>query len=204
MPQDKQRGMIYGEWNFIEYADKKNTAKGSGSTSDYAFSVGIEARGSQYKVYPELKYEKVKPILKNGIPAMTVNLRNTQPMMLKHVTAKVAISKKGLFSSRHVKTVTDQDIAPNSVFKIPVSWNMDQLKPGKYTVDVSVQGNNLWNKLPMTWKFKKQFTINNQQVKKINAAALKKPTNTWAYVATAAGVLTLVSGVAWVKLIKVN
>lgn len=204
MPKEKQRGMIYGSWHFLEPARNAGKISGSGATSDYAYTIGVELRGSQYKIYPELKYEKVEPILDNGLAKMTVNLRNTQPMILSNATAKVKIVKKGLFSSQHLKTVTNQKIAPNSVFRIPVSWDMDRLKPGKYTVDVSVQGNNLWNKLPMTWKFKKNFTIKSQDVKKINAASLKKPTNKWAYVATVAGALTIVAGTAWVKLIKVN
>ncbi len=135
---------------------------------------------------------------------MAINLRNTQPMIITGATVKAAITKDGLFSSKHVNTVTNKMIAPNSVMRMIIPWNFDQLKPGKYTVDVTVQGNNLWNQLPMTWKFKKHFTIKSQQVKKINAAALKKPTNKWAYVATAAGVLTLISATAWVKLIKIG
>lgn len=206
MPEGSQRGMIYGDWHFIEYAKNKDDVKsqGTGVTNNYSYSVGIVLHGTNYKVYPELKYEKVEPILKNSQAAMAISLRNTQPMAIWDATVKAAITKDGLFSSKHVNTVTNKMIAPNSVFKMPIPWDFEQLKPGKYTVDVTIQGNNLWNKLPMTWKFKKHFTIKDQQVKKINAAALKKPTNKWAYVATAAGVLTMISATAWVKLIKIG
>ncbi|WP_056950566.1 DUF916 and DUF3324 domain-containing protein [Latilactobacillus fuchuensis] len=206
MPEGSQRGMIYGDWHFIEYAKNKSDVKSQvpGASSNYSYSVGVALHGTNYKVYPELKYEKVEPILNNSQPAMAINLRNTQPMIITGATVKAAITKDGLFSSKHVNTVTNKMIAPNSVMRMIIPWNFDQLKPGKYTVDVTVQGNNLWNQLPMTWKFKKHFTIKSQQVKKINAAALKKPTNKWAYVATAAGVLTLISATAWVKLIKIG
>lgn len=206
MPEEKQSGYIHGDWEFIEYAQNKDHVKsqGTGVSNNYSYSVGVVLRGSKYKVYPELKYQKVEPILNNGQAGMAINIRNTRPMMLTNATIKASITKEGLFSSRHVKTLSDKRIAENSVLRIPMSWDFEQLKPGRYRVNVSIKGNNYWNKLPMIWRFKKQFTIKNQQVKEINAKALKKPTNKWAYIASASGILTLVSTVACVRVFKMD
>ncbi|WP_278319840.1 DUF916 and DUF3324 domain-containing protein [Latilactobacillus sakei] len=200
MPEEQINGMVYGDWHFIEYVNKKGGQ--SSVSSNYAYSVGVSLRGQHYKVYPELKYDKTEAMLYRRHPAMGVKIRNTQPMVINKVTAKAVVSKEGLFSSKHVFNMSKQSIAPNSVLTMPISWDYDQLKPGKYTVETVVTGQNLWNKLPMNWHFKKSFTIKADDVKSINNQALKKPTNTWAYVATASGILMLVSATGLVKVLR--
>ncbi|MDT3394723.1 DUF916 and DUF3324 domain-containing protein [Latilactobacillus curvatus] len=200
MPGERTNGMIYGDWHFIEYMNKQG---GQASvSSNYAYSVGVSLRGEHYKVYPELKYDKAEAMLYRRHPAMGVKIRNTQPMVVNNVTAKAVVSKEGLFGSKHVFNMSKKAIAPNSVLTMPISWDYDQLKPGKYTVETVIKGENLWNKLPMTWHFKKHFTIKADNAKSINAQALKKPTNKWAYVATASGILMLVSATGLVKVLR--
>ena len=200
MPSERVNGMIYGDWHFIQYMNKRGGQ--SSVSSNYAYSVGVSLRGQHYKVYPELKYDKTESMLYRRHPAMGVKIRNTQPMVVNNVTAKAVVSKEGLFGSKHVFNMSKQSIAPNSVLTMPISWDYDQLKPGKYTVETVVKGQNLWNKLPMTWHFKKHFTIKADDVKSINNQALKKPTNKWAFVATASGILMLVSATGLVKVLR--
>ncbi|MDB1552072.1 DUF916 and DUF3324 domain-containing protein [Latilactobacillus sakei] len=200
MPEDRTNGMIYGDWHFIEYLHKKGGQSSVGS--NYAYSVGVALKGQHYKVYPELKYDKTEAMIYRRHAAMGIKIRNTQPMVINKVSAKAVVSKEGLFSSKHVYTTSNQSVAPNSVLTLPISWDYEQLKPGKYTIDTVVHGQNLWNKLPLTWRFKKSFTIKADDVKTVNAQALKKLKNKWAYVATASGVLMLVSITGLVKVLR--
>lgn len=192
MPENHFRGMIYGDWNFTEYM-KDKAGDDSSVSSNYAYSVGILLQGKPFKVYPELKYRATEPILYSHHAAMGIKLQNRQPMAIKNVTAKATISKNGIFAGKHAVELAGKKIAPNSTFTIPLSWSYEALKPGKYTIDVVVTGENFWNKLPMSWHFKKTVTISKSATENINKQALKKPINTWAYVATAMGGLTLVA-----------
>lgn len=203
MPDECTKGMIYGAWHFIEYV--KDEGKNRSSVSgNYAYNMAINLHGSHYKVYPELKYKTTQPIIKAGHPAMGIILDNVQPMVINRSTIKAVIQKDGVFSAKRIYQVSDQPIAPNSRLTLPISWGYDQMKPGKYTVDVAVQGQNLWNKLPMTWHFKKSLTVKADDVKRINARAIKKPVNKWIYIAAANGVLMLVSFAAIYKTLKVG
>lgn len=201
MPTDHFRGMIYGDWNFTEYM-KDKAGDESSVSSNYAYSVGILLQGKPFKVYPELKYRTTEPILYSHHAAMGIKLQNRQPMAIKNVTAKATISKNGIFAGKHAVKLAGKKIAPNSTFTIPLSWSYDALKPGKYTIEVAVTGENFWNKLPMSWHFKKTITVSKSATENINRQALKKPINKWAYVATAMGALTLVSAAGLFKTLR--
>lgn len=203
MPQENHRGIIYGGWHFIEYRNDKAAHKQSVS-SNYAYNVGIALRGSQYKVYPELKYDSAKPILYSSEPAMGIKLRNTQPMALKKVHFKAVLSKQGLFSDKRIYDKVNSSMAPNSSVTLPITWNYDTMKPGTYHVDVKVTGENLWNKLPMSWTFRKTFKITKDQTDKINEKAVKKPVNKWFYIATASGVALLMSLAGLYRLFRIG
>lgn len=202
MPSERTNGLIYGDWHFIEYLNKKGGQ--SSVASNYAYSVGVALRGQHYRVYPELKYQQATAILYNQHPAMGIQIRNPQPMAVNKVSAKAVVTKQGVFASKRVFNMSNKSIAPNSVLTLPISWDYDRLEPGKYTVEAEIKGQNLWNKLPMTWHFKKQFTIKADDVKTINAQSIKKPANKWAYVATASGILMLVSTVGLVRVLKIR
>ncbi|KRM24472.1 DUF916 and DUF3324 domain-containing protein [Latilactobacillus graminis] len=199
MPTGVTRGLIYGDWHFIEYLSSKGS--GSAVSSNYAYSVGVVLRGKNYKVYPELKYNKTKAILYKKHAGMGIDLRNTQPMILNNVTMQAVVAKEGLFASKHIFNVTDSQIAPNSKVTLPITWSYDQLKPGRYTVNVKVTGENNWNRLPMSWRFKKHFTVKRTAAKKINQNALQQPKNKWLYVSVATGGLLLVATAELLKLL---
>lgn len=203
MPTEKQKGLIAGGWHFIEYV-KGGNAKSQSVSSNYAYMISIDLRGSHYKVYPELKYASTKPMLHNGHPALGIKLRNVQPMVIKKASYKAVVYKEGLFQNKRVYQKTNSSIAPNSSVTLPINWDYDTLKPGKYHVDVKVTGQNLWNSLPMTWTFKKVIMVKKDAVKTINAQSLKKPVNGWVYAATASGVLLLVSLVGLYKVIRIG
>lgn len=203
IPKDKFNGVIAGSWHFIE---NLKSGKGSGESisSDYAYDTGIIIRGSHYKVYPELKYSSATPIISGNRPAMGVKLRNSQPMLLNKVHFKAVVTKKGLFSEKRLYEKTQSSFAPNSSVMLPIAWNYDNMKPGKYEVAVKVTGENLWNKLPMSWTFKKSFKVTKKVADDINQQSVQRPKNRWFYVATASGVLLLISAVSLYKVIKIG
>ncbi|WP_459128176.1 DUF916 and DUF3324 domain-containing protein [Latilactobacillus curvatus] len=203
MPNEKFSGVIAGSWHFIEYLNNgKNNSQSV--SSNYAYETGIILRGSHYKVYPELKYDSSGPILVDNRPAMGIKLRNTQAMLLKKVHVKAVVTKKGLFSDKRLFENSDTSIAPNSSAALPVAWNYDDMKPGKYEVTVKVTGENLWNKLPMTWTFKKTFKISKKSAMAINKKAIQRPSNKWLYAFTASGVMLLVAAASLYKVTKLG
>lgn len=202
MPAENFNGMIAGGWKFIEYRDNKSSDQTI--SSNYAYMISINLRGAHYKVYPELKYASTKPILYDSRPAMGIKLRNTQPMVLKNVHFKAVVSKAGLFSDKRLYEKEGSSIAPNSSVTLPVSWTYDNMKAGTYKVAVKVTGENLWNKLPMSWTFKKTFKVSKSEAANLNKRSLQRPTNKWLYVIAANGVLLLVAAYGLYRVIKIG
>jgi len=202
MPEDNFNGLISGGWHFIEYRDNKTDEQTI--SSNYAYMISVVLRGSHYKVYPELKYDSTKPILYNNRPAMGVKLRNTQPMILKNVHFKAVVSKKGLFSDKRLYEKEGSSIAPNSSVTLPISWEYNNMKAGTYQVSVKVTGENLWNKLPMSWTFKKTFKVSKAAAADLNKRSIQRPTNKWLYVLAANGVLLLVAAYGLYKVIRIG
>lgn len=203
MPAKHFEGMIYGDWHFIEYA-KKNKGKSATISGNYAYSMGIALRGRAYNIYPKLKYRDVTPTLYHRHPAIAVNLRNIKPMALTKVSAQAVITPQGKDKPKYVFQKADTSVAPNSVISLPISWAYNRLKPGKYTVKAKLSGQNLWNRLPMQWTFKKSFTVSKDTADKLNKQAIKKPVNKWAFAAVASGVLMIVSAVALWRVIRLR
>lgn len=202
MPSENFNGLIAGGWHFIEY--RKNKSTDQTISSNYAYMISVNLRGAHYKVYPELKYDSTKPILYDNRPGMGIKLRNTQPMVLKNTHFKAVISKKGLFSEKRLYEKEGSSIAPNSAVTLPVSWAYDDMKPGTYQVSVKVTGENLWNKLPMAWTFKKTFKVTKSQAADLNKRSIQRPTNKWLYVMMANGVLLLVAAVGLYKVLRLG
>lgn len=199
MPKDDFKGMIYGDWYFIEESDAKTAVK-----SNYAYSVGIALRGSDDNVHPNLIYDKTEPILYRKHPAMGIKLRNINAMVLKDVKVKAVVSSTGSFSSKRVAQLSGGAVAPNSVFTIPITWGYSTLKPGKYHIEAKVTGKSVKNGLPITWDFKQDFTVKESDTKVVNEQALKKPINKWAYLAVASGAGLTALSVGLYQLLKMK
>ncbi|WP_164507618.1 DUF916 and DUF3324 domain-containing protein [Loigolactobacillus zhaoyuanensis] len=159
MPKKDYRGMIYGDWHFIEYGNK-GTKGANAVGGNYAYSVGIILQGSPYLSYPDLKYVETKPILYQRHPAMGIKLRDPKVMAITKATVSAVILKKGVLGSTHSFKATNVSIAPNSTLTLPISWNYEQLKAGEYEIRVKVKGQNFANKFPQTWQFKKWIEVN--------------------------------------------
>ncbi|MSD84530.1 DUF3324 domain-containing protein [Lactobacillus curvatus] len=203
MPEEKLNGLISGGWHFIEY--RSNTDKNEQTvSSNYAYMISVVLRGEHYRVYPELKYVSAQPILYANRPAMGIKLRNPQPMILKKASFKAVISKKGLFADKRIYEKTNSSIASNSTVTLPISWDYDTMKPGTYEVAVKVKGENLWNKLPMSWTFKRTFKITKEQADDINRRSVQRPTNSWLYIAAATGVVWLVAAYGLYKVLRIG
>lgn len=187
MPDDNIRGIIEGQLKF-ERVKKLHQVQGVQSRYSYAFGVIVE--GTNPKVYPELNTTRIEPMLDNSYAAFGIGLTNKEPMLITGATIEASITRKGFFNKKYYRAANNIQIAPNSSFKFPVSTNYDRLVPGRYEMNMKVTAKNYWNKLPLNWQFKKEFTVDSDKASKVNQVAIKRPTNIWTYAATGSTILT--------------
>ncbi|MFD1433331.1 DUF916 and DUF3324 domain-containing protein [Lacticaseibacillus yichunensis] len=190
MPTADYKGLIYGDWHFIEHVDKGATSSNAVG-SNYAYSVGVVLRGHDDAIFPDLKYDMTEAILYQKHPALGITLCNTAAMAMSKVSVDAAIS--GPDGAVRSYQATNLMIAPNSKVVFPVSWSYDTMKPGTYQIKVTVKGVNTQNRFPVSWAFKKQMKVTSAAAETVNKQAIHKPVNHWLYASIGTGVALLLS-----------
>lgn len=206
MPKQNNQGMIYGDWHFDEHTNTKTHASAA-VTANYDYSVGVMLRGKDFSsTLADLKYEGVSPYLYHKHPAVGIKLRNPKAMAFHKANVKAEISRKGDngMTRSFVGSNSSFLVAPNSTLRLPISWNYDSMKPGTYMVKVTFKGKNYSNDYPMTYNFRKEFKISNDEATSLNKQAVKKPKNKWLYVSVATGIVWLISVAGLIKVIKMK
>ncbi|WP_086313722.1 hypothetical protein A5821_001255 [Enterococcus sp. 7F3_DIV0205] len=194
MPEEEFSGKIVG--GFYVYKDEsgekeRKSEGGVQITNKYAMVVGVQLTEKDDSVVPELKLNTIQPSLLNYRTAVTANLQNTQPTFVNDLKVVAKVSKKGATEVIHQTTKEELAMAPNSNFDFPISWDNQELAPGKYSLDLVASNKD------KEWRFQKDFEIKAKEVKKLNEEAIevKKEPNYWAIGGIVASIVIVIAAV---------
>lgn len=204
IPSTGIQGMVYGDWHFSEKVAAKSKTH-TAVNAHYAYSVGVCLQGKGYhEASAALTYEHTRPFLYNKHPAMAITVKNTQPMAMRQVAITGEIAQVGKADTKRRFTNSSVMIAPSSTLQVPISWNYDSMKPGKYQIKLRVKGQNYANRFPIDKTFVKSFTVARSTTNDLNQRAAKKPKNQWIPVTVGLGVLWLlaVGSLIWLLAVR--
>ncbi|MDW5523888.1 DUF916 and DUF3324 domain-containing protein [Carnobacterium maltaromaticum] len=169
MPEKSFDGILLGGF----YIHKKLTKEEQESEknvqikNDYSYIVGIKLTETDVKVEPELKLNDITPGLQNYRTVVNATLQNITPTIISGMSIEASIRKKGSDEIIHQAEKSNQSMAPNSSYQFPISWDNQELKPGKYNLGLkAIDGNN------NEWQFSKEFEITSD-VKELNEEAIE-------------------------------
>ena len=166
--------------------------------NEYSYVIAVKLTESEEKILPELVLNDVKPGLENYRTAVTANIQNIKPTIIDKLHIKAVVTEKGKETVIHQMVKDDMNMAPNSSFDFPISWDNKPLMPGTYTLKLestSSEGE---------WKFEKDFKIDGEVSKELNTEAVElEKDNYWIYIVIGALGLLLVSFIV-VLLYKMN
>ena len=151
----------------IETNEEKNKQKEVQIKNEYSVAIGVLLSESDEQVTSNLVLNEVHPSLENYRTVVTANIQNTQPKLEGEMTVQAEITEKGKEKVIHSTKKENMKMAPNSNFNFPISWNNEPLKPGRYTIDVSIQTSS------GKWRLTKDFDIKAEESKKLNAEAVE-------------------------------
>lgn len=149
----------------FQSADKKKDASGVEST--YGYKIGI-LTSEELKPYNEgatLKYEKVKARLQNGEKVVATTVQNPEPFVLENLTMKSELRRKGEKKAVASQHLTGMKIAPNSSFDFLTYLGIDQLKSGRYQIEMKASDGS------QQWNWVKEFEITDKQANQMNKEA---------------------------------
>lgn len=127
---------------------------------------GVVLRSSEKKVEPVLKLNEVKPALYAYRTAVTANIQNTTPVLLKKVNIDTKVYEQGKSDVIKSEKRDDIELAPNSNYDFPIMWNDQPLEAGKYTLKMTVTADK------KDFDFKKDFEITKNDSYNLNKKAV--------------------------------
>lgn len=179
MPKKSFDGILLGGF----YIHKKMTQEEIESEknvqikNDFSYIVGVKLTETDKKIEPELELNTITPGLQNYRTVVNATLQNTSPIIISGMTVDAKVSKEGSDKILHETKKDNQSMAPNSSYEFPISWDNQELKPGKYTLLLTANTED-----KKAWNFKKNFEIKGD-VKKLNkeAVEIEKTDNLYIY-----------------------
>ncbi|WP_348921762.1 DUF916 and DUF3324 domain-containing protein [Enterococcus rotai] len=169
--------------------DQGEKAK-SGVSTEFSYRVGLitSQSGDEFNNAQTLNMISAKASIKRGKKMVLANLQNPEPKVLENLSIVGTMTKKGTDEVVKRKSVENYSMAPNSSFDFEIDWGIANLPSGTYTLKLDASNDY------QEWQLSKEFTITNQQAKKMNEeSAFKIITPTWIKVTTI--VLLIVAGV---------
>lgn len=157
-------GIIVYKKNNAE-ATKKQNQNGVQIRNIYKYVMAISLKENSKEITPDLTLERVFPKESDYKPVIVAELYNQKPVVLGSINLVTTIYKEG----QNKPYIHHEDksllMAPNSKMKYEFGLDGHELKPGNYSMDMSVNAEE--NKY--SWHFTKKFTISKEETKQINS-----------------------------------
>lgn len=212
MPSESFDGVLLGGIRFIQKESEESAADQNVQIKNrIAYVIGLLLRENDKEVKPSmiLNQKKIVAGQINGYNKLLVNLQNETPVMLRDVTIKAEIRKKGSDEVLHSFNQTKLRIAPNSNFNLPIDWENQPFKAGEYTAAVTVENKAIDGEpeiVNQKWHWDEAFTIESKQAKAVNekAVVIEEEPSTWSYNQLWMGLFVLVflGLVIWIVRLK--
>ncbi|MGH1846811.1 DUF916 and DUF3324 domain-containing protein [Enterococcus gilvus] len=139
-----------------------------GLSSIYGYRVGLvitEQKEIEIDNGASLNFLNVKPTVHHGKRVIQTTLQNPEPKILKNLSVETKLRKKGTKEVLRKRTTNNMRVAPNSQFDFATNWGLDPIEPGTYVLTVKADSGE------KKWKWEKEFTIGEEEAKKINEQA---------------------------------
>lgn len=191
-PSKKFPGVKLGSLRFV----KKSTDKGKqkGLVPEYARVVAIMLTedGEKFNQGADLHLKKVNLKLSNGQKVIAARIQNDQPKVIQELSINGKVKKKGSKSTVASQKVKDFSVAPNSNFDFEIPLSIKKFGAGTYEFTGVASANG------KKWNWKKEFTVGNEQAKKVNEESVYKlRTPSWAPIVTVALIVSLIGLIAF-------
>ncbi len=156
MPAEEYDGIVLGGLSFTEVIDEENLNYENTIINQFNYVIGVKLKETDKEVSADFKLVSAESKLADSIPAIVVNLKNTESQLIKGLTAEMKIYK----DKEKTKLIYDYKIdnvgvAPNSVFPFTYYQTEQALPSGNYTGEVTLSS------VDKKWDFDFNFDVDN-------------------------------------------
>ncbi|MGX7024553.1 DUF916 and DUF3324 domain-containing protein [Vagococcus hydrophili] len=169
VPNTSFEGIILGGINIKEEAEKnEEVTTNAGLSPKFSHSIAIQLREGDKLPDPNIELKDVSAISEYGKNRVTLQLENTTPVLIDHLTYQAFVRKVGSKEVLIHEEQKDYRLAPNSMFDFKMDWNQDEIKAGHYLLNLVVTE----NKIKKDWSFEKEFIVSEEDANKFNAESV--------------------------------
>ncbi|WP_048000649.1 DUF916 and DUF3324 domain-containing protein [Lactiplantibacillus herbarum] len=191
MPADKYDGVVVGGLSFLKKAAKQQSKSAMAIKNQYAYSVAVVLHGDHPLTKNHLSLGKIDATQNNGYNQISLALQNRTAAFLNQVKTDVKIYRRGGHKVLYKQSKQHGQIAPNSIYDLPLRVERDALKPGKYTAKLAVTSKK------QHWTFTKDFEITSDRAKQLNkTAVIEHHVNWWLWISLGLLIVLLLL-IAW-------
>ncbi|USJ85815.1 DUF916 and DUF3324 domain-containing protein [Lactiplantibacillus pentosus] len=192
MPAKSYDGILAGGLTFLKKATAAETKKAVAVNNQYAYTEAVILHGDRDLTTNHLTMNKITVKQLNGRNVINFPLVNHTAAYLNKVQTKIKIYHRGGQKVVYHQNLTNGQMAPSSIYKLPVRTGQNALKAGKYTAVVKVQSKK------QHWQFKQNFVITQGEATNLNqTAVLKQGPNWWLYIGIGLLILLLIILLIW-------
>jgi len=192
MPQTAYNGVLVGGLTFLKKADKSQNKSSVAIKNQYSYTIAVVLHGKKDLTKNKLTLGAIKGSQSNHYNQITLALENHTAAFLNQLKTSVKIYHQAGSKVVYQQKNEHGQMAPSSVYELPLKLGKQALKPGKYTAKVSVTSKK------QHWTFTKDFTITGDQAKNLNqTAVIDQQTNWWLWIAIGLLILLLLLLIIW-------
>ena len=167
MPQATFNGVLLGGWYFKRVTNKvTGSVKGSMNIANqYSYVIGMKYTTGSVPA-PRLKLDTITAGMQNYRRGVFPQLRNVTAVIVPKLTVTAKLTSKN--SNKVIKTFSQKNVqlAPNSVYKVPILTGNSRLQAGTYHVHLVAKNKD------HRWSFDKDFVISTATADKYNTASV--------------------------------
>ncbi|WP_407659093.1 DUF916 and DUF3324 domain-containing protein [Lactiplantibacillus brownii] len=166
MPAKSFNGVLAGGITFVKPVAKSKSGSGMTINNQYAYTIAVVLHGDHDLTTNRLTLGKIKANLVNARNVISIPLENHTAAFLNQVATSVKIYHRGGSKVVYQQKTAHGQMAPNSIYKLPLKLGDKALTAGKYSAVVKVTSKK------QHWTFKQDFTITGNTAKKLNQKAV--------------------------------
>lgn len=190
-PKGFKGTVLGGFYCYTKPVKAATSASGLSLTNNFAYTIGTKLECASSKIQPKLSLIKAIPGLDNGYLSVFATLQNAAPVLLSKLDMRATVTKKNhheILKRTHKKI----SIAPRTRFRLPISWNDEPLKSGRYVLTIDLSSST-----GKKWQLSREFKITGDDAKlNQKAVELKKTDNKLFYliIGLLIGIILILSG----------
>ncbi|MGM0218046.1 DUF916 and DUF3324 domain-containing protein [Enterococcus sp. AZ126] len=159
-PEKPFKGIVLGGIRVTENSKEKKAT--SGVTNLFSYVLPIEMRMNEGPVKQELVFKEILVKKNEYTTELRASLQNPQPTLLSELAVTTKVFKEKEQKPLVERIVKNRQVAPNTSFYPVIYLDKNVLSPGKYRVEISVNG----KQLSETWE--QTITLKKDEVKALS------------------------------------